>query len=302
MKITVIICTYNRFKLLKTAIKSLLNQTYNKEEYEIIIVDNASIDETKKVVLEFINKFEQYNIRYFFEPKLGLSHARNAGFKNAKSDFVAYIDDDAKANSDFVEKAISYIQKGYNIFGGKYIAYYEEEKPHWYKGSYGSCSYGDKYKLLEPGKYLNGTNMVFKKQLLYNVGGFNPKVGMNGQNLSYGEETQLQIKLCNIGYDIHYMPDLIVHHLVPGYKMNVRWFIFSSFKNGISHHITFNTNSTSITKNIISLLFDFIKSIRCFLIKLLRKNHYKTVLIDCLSPLSYSLGITYDLINHKMRP
>ena len=74
--ISCIICTHNRAGYLGSAIKSLMHQTLPKDRYEIIVVDNASDDDTKKIVDGFTGA---QNLRYAYEKKLGLAHARNAG-------------------------------------------------------------------------------------------------------------------------------------------------------------------------------------------------------------------------------
>ncbi len=87
-KISVIIPTYNRGHFLKEAINSVLHQTYS--EFELIIVDDGSQDDTPKVV----KSFKDRRIRYIYCPHQGVSHARNVGIKNAQGEFIAFLDSD----------------------------------------------------------------------------------------------------------------------------------------------------------------------------------------------------------------
>jgi glycosyltransferase involved in cell wall biosynthesis len=92
--ITVIICTRNRAKLLRDAMASVVEQGIPKSDYEIVVVDNASTDETPDVVAEFRGSA---HIRYVHEEKLGLCIARNTGWRAASGRYVAFFDDDAIA-------------------------------------------------------------------------------------------------------------------------------------------------------------------------------------------------------------
>lgn len=87
------ICTHNGAKVLQNAIQSLVQQTLSKKDYEILVVDNTR---------EIVKQFETgENLRYIFEPNLGLSNARNTGWQNAGGEFVAYLDDDAIACTEW---------------------------------------------------------------------------------------------------------------------------------------------------------------------------------------------------------
>ena len=92
MNISVIICTFNRSYLLKTCLDALIKQSATWSEFEVIIVDNNSLDDTSIVATEFTSKYPHF--RYVVESQIGLSFARNTGFKNARTEWVLYIDDD----------------------------------------------------------------------------------------------------------------------------------------------------------------------------------------------------------------
>ena len=94
IKISAIICTHNRAHLIYDTIDSLLQQNFSKNSYEIIVVDNASYDNTQNLIQERYGKAE--NLKYIFEKNLGLSYARNTGWQNANGQFIAFIDDDAQ--------------------------------------------------------------------------------------------------------------------------------------------------------------------------------------------------------------
>jgi glycosyltransferase involved in cell wall biosynthesis len=105
-KVTVIIPTYNRAHLIKRAIKSVLNQTF--QDFEIIVVDDGSTDNTEEVV----KSFNDLRIKYIKHQKnLGASAARNTGIKNSKGEYIAFLDSDDEWLPEKLEKQMRYFKK-----------------------------------------------------------------------------------------------------------------------------------------------------------------------------------------------
>lgn len=88
-KVSIVIPTYNRVEFLPKAIQSVLNQTYR--DWEMIIVDDGSIDKTEEIV----KGYKESRIRYIVHKyNLGLSAARNTGIKNSRGEYIAFLDSD----------------------------------------------------------------------------------------------------------------------------------------------------------------------------------------------------------------
>lgn len=100
-KSSVVIITRNRAHSLERCLLSLVSQTCLPNE--VILVDNASSDSTRKVASYFR---EHLPIRYLYEKRLGIPQSRNTGLKNAKGDLVLMLDDDCRASEDWVEKMV----------------------------------------------------------------------------------------------------------------------------------------------------------------------------------------------------
>ena len=103
VRISAIVCTYNRSTYLRKALGSLVDQSLSKDQYEVIVIDNGSQDDTRQVIDEFS---WMPNLKYVYEPNLGLSQARNTGWRNAHGGYVAYLDDDAIACPRWLEKIL----------------------------------------------------------------------------------------------------------------------------------------------------------------------------------------------------
>lgn len=219
---SIVVCTRNRSGLLKGSIESLLAQTLDPALFEIIVVDNQSTDDTANTARQTGGD----RIRYFLEPELGLSPARNRGWREARGRWVGYLDDDAKAAPDWLAVAQSIaLSRGPQIFGGPFLPFYQSPKPDWFKDAYGSREISPAPRDLAGIETLSGSNIFILREMLESSGGFSSQFGMSGGRVAYGEETELQLRLKRErpAIKIFYDPALIVYHLVRADKMSIRW-------------------------------------------------------------------------------
>ncbi|NPA73543.1 MAG: glycosyltransferase [Epsilonproteobacteria bacterium] len=135
MNISVVIPTYNRQGLVKRAIESVINQTLKPQE--IIVVDDGSSDDTKKVL-------QNYPVCYIYQPNQGVSAARNRGIKEAKNEWIAFLDSDDEWQEEKLQKQADFHKLNKDILfshtgerwirGGKEVKY-----PKRLKKPYGDC-------------------------------------------------------------------------------------------------------------------------------------------------------------------
>lgn len=245
--VSVVICTLNRSHLLRKCLESLVNQNVVGKLYEMIIVDNGSSDDTGAVVKEVTNQHEHFH--YVLEERLGLSHARNRGWKEASGQYVAYIDDDAVACPDWISEIIDFIRRhpDVGIFGGPYDAFFISSRPAWFPPEYGVLYLGEQERCINKGsEWIAGSNMVIKKELFYQYGGFDEKLGMIGSKAVYGEEVNLFLFMYDKGIQIFYVPSIRVAHLVAEYKMSLKWLLLSGYSVGRRYELTFDVNKSFI--------------------------------------------------------
>ena len=240
--VSIIICTYNRAELLTSCLDSIYNQSISADCYEVIVVDNNSLDSTRDVVSGFMQKFK--NLQYLNEKNQGLSFCRNAGYRAAQSKYIAYIDDDAMAQPDWIEKIIIFLKdKPYVVaFGGRHAGYCPVEIPTWFPEHYINKSAGNANRPLSSHEWINGTNMIYTKSILEAMHGFNTDLGMKGKKVSYGEETKLQNQIRQSGHEIYYVADLAVKHFVDPRKFSIWWNIKSFYGEGRTQIKTFKLN------------------------------------------------------------
>jgi glycosyltransferase involved in cell wall biosynthesis len=106
MKVSVIIPTYNRGELLIKAIGSVLDQTY--KDFEIIVVDDGSIDDTK---MRLAPSISTKHVQYYSQSNGGPSKARNLGIEKAKGEYIAFLDSDDLWLPQKLEAQLEYINK-----------------------------------------------------------------------------------------------------------------------------------------------------------------------------------------------
>jgi len=264
--VSVIVCTYNRAKYLEKCLESLHQQTY--KNYEIIIVNGPSTDETSKVIEKFPN------LKIINQEQLdGLSNARNLGIKAAKGDIIGFIDDDAITNQDWIERIMNTfetIEPQPICIGGKIEPIWEMARPEWLEENQISCLTVldiSKTPIVLKDNYLFGTNMAFEKNILKSLGGFSENLGRKGDTLLSNEEVLIQDIIRNLGYHCFYHPEILVRHHIPKERLTKKWILKRYYWQGISdalmHGILDASHSSwSKMKNIIR----FIKRMLCVVI------------------------------------
>lgn len=211
---SIVVCTHNRSSLLADCIESLLNQTVDKNRFEMIIVDNNSTDNTEETAKELVKNHN--NIKYFKESIIGYSAPRNCGWKNASGDIIAYIDDDEIAAPDWLEsiEKTFRIEEKPDIVGGIYLIKYDVTPPEWFSDSMGGTNKKRQTGLLNqrPDCYLAGGNIAFKKEVLEKLNGFSNDFNLKNGLLMMGEDTDICQRAIKAGFQLFYDPDIKIYH------------------------------------------------------------------------------------------
>ena len=226
MKLSIIICSYNRASYIEAAFDSLYNQSSGLESFETIIVDNNSTDNTSEVFKNWRASHTNGSFTYLTESKQGASFARNTGAASAKGQWLCFMDDDAIANKDYVENIIKHIETKPDAigFGGRIIPKYIPSEPKWmsyYVSSLvGHFDYAPTACAFENGKYPIESNMIVKKAVYDSIGGFNTNLpGVVGTLRIGGEGKELFYKILSLGHTIYYDPSICVQHVVEVKKL-----------------------------------------------------------------------------------
>jgi glycosyltransferase involved in cell wall biosynthesis len=201
-------------------------QSFSKEKYEVIIVNNNSTDDTEAMALSFSGHWPFF--KYVTENDHWLSKARNTGSQLASGEYLLFLDDDVILPPGYLER-VFYVKNNYEFkcWGGIDIPYYEIEKPLWVKDTYLQFRLPyTSFHQINAGKKecVTGFSFIIEKKLLFDMGGFDPRVGMKGDVVGYGEETFLQHRLHELAIPIGYDPELkLYHHMLP-HKLKLKWY------------------------------------------------------------------------------
>lgn len=256
VKLSAIICTFNRAHYLRKALQSLVDQTLPKEQYEILVVDNCSTDNTSQVVHEEFGSVS--NLLYLYEPVLGLSQARNTGWRNARGEYVAYLDDDAIACPEWLERILDVfetVKPQPGCVGGKIEPIWGAPRPCWLSDKISPyltiVDWSETPMALNGKQWLAGANIAFPRHLLEAVGGFQVSLGRRGGKLLSLEEILLRQQLEDRGYCCFYHPEIAVRHHIPASRLTKGWFVRRVYWGGVSDAlIQIHQKSPSITKRL----------------------------------------------------
>jgi len=235
-QLSIVICTYNRVTLLADCLQSLVDQTLPPDQFEVILVDNNSSDGTADLVRAWQAKYSF--IHYVHENKQGLSHARNAGWKKARGEYVAFTDDDTQAIPDWAEKilaAFKTVEPLPSAVGGMITPRLEKKPPWWFSPRLELRTWGESPGYLDtPTAHygFSGANMAFPRQILSLAGGFNPQFGMSGDRVWLGEETDLFMRIYEKQPYFWYDPSIRVKHYLSERQMSLRDRLYRKYQTG----------------------------------------------------------------------
>jgi len=238
-QISAIICTHNRDTYLGAAIDSLLTQDF-ADGFEILVVDNGSSDRTRQVVEQ---RTQNPRLKYVFEPVIGLSVARNTGAKVACGEILAYLDDDAVANANWLRALYSAYQNNSKlaIAGGKVTLLWPQgvQPPHWLStglaANLGAYDLGESMVYIDnPGLTPRGLNYSIRRRFWEEIGGFDTHLGRVGKKLLSNEELQMTELALQRGWQVYYLPNALVAHNVSPERLKRSWFFDRGWWQGIS--------------------------------------------------------------------
>lgn len=232
--VSVVVCTYNRAKSLSRCLESVAHQeTRGAFQYEIVVVDDGSTDQTPAVV-RGVAVASRTPVRYVRSPEGsagGVAAARNLGVKAATGEWVAFFDDDQRAASDWLWQLVNVAsEKDALCVGGSIRADLPPEiraqhgrvcldllGEHVYEGA----------PFVFNGQALPSTgNLMVARQVFREVGGFDTEADS-------GEDTEFLDRVRQNGVAVWAAPEALVYHSVPEYRLGPRYLRWVSERWGV---------------------------------------------------------------------
>jgi glucosyl-dolichyl phosphate glucuronosyltransferase len=229
-------------------LEHLCSQTIEPAEFDVLIIDNGTGDETRKPAEAAIRSHPQHHVRYIRENVPGSVSGRHRGTLEADSELLVFIDDDV----DVAAGWLSAILDGFNdpkvhLLGGRNLPRYEVDPPRWVNSFWTSTPYGGQMcvslSLLDLGdsplmidaSYVWSLNLAIRKKTLFELGGFHPdSTPAHVQRFQGNGETGLAAKATARGLGALYQPNATVYHRIPGHRLTRRYFEQRAFFEGVA--------------------------------------------------------------------
>jgi len=246
MDLTVCICTHDRARYVRDCLDGLRRQTVSRDHFAVLVVDSGS---SPAAAAELDALAADNKARLIRLDRPGVSLARNAGAWATRTQFIAYIDDDAIPAADWVSSILTAIAEPGRrpaLIGGRILPKWEAPLPPWWPASLrGVLSIiehegrGEYRTIAVPnGLEPYAANMVVHVLSLLAAGGFGSAVGRYGFSLLSDEDVQLAWMLQDAGYSVRYDSRIVVYHQIQARRLEPAWLLSRLYWQGASTVLT----------------------------------------------------------------
>lgn len=256
--VSVIVCCYNSAQRIFATLKCLVNQELNEDfQWEIIVVNNASTDDTKKVVEDFRACVpSRERILLVDEPRAGHMNARIKGIEVASYDILIFCDDDNHFDPGYVRLSFELMNKHPEVAvaGGwckPKLPFYPGK---WIESNYGALAIESHPKAPGYVDWVFGAGMVIRKSIFTELRSRSIEmllVGRKGSKQTSGDDAELCQLARFLGHKVYYSPDLVLDHCISPARLTKWDFIKANYRNVfmvvyfyIMHHLTSQSDAT----------------------------------------------------------
>jgi glycosyltransferase involved in cell wall biosynthesis len=244
---SVILCTYNRCRLVLSTLASLRRQTLGYDQFEVIVVDNGSSDGTLPMVQRYVNAAanqqrkpeDTWHVSCLYEPHNGLAYARNRALCAASGEIAVFVDDDVLVDPYYLEHLLAaYQASAADAVGGRVHLRWEAPRPYWLTDDLlpmlGYFSPSDTGIPLPTALCLSSCNFSVKIAALRSIGLFSPFLNKRLSVPTSMEIESFCARLRYAGYKLWYTPDALITHRVFAPRLQRAFFIGRAYWQGRS--------------------------------------------------------------------
>jgi len=226
LKVSVVIVTHNRTKLCNLTLEYLNRQTI--KPYEVVVVDAASVPPFRALKENYEYKLTILRV----ERDLGLGFCRNLGVIQSEGDIVAFIDDDAIPDANWIKEIIYHmIEYDADIVGGPCLPKYLGRKPSWWNSRVLGCY------LAVYNTFIVGCNLAIKREVFDKVGLFKVHLGRIKELKISNEDVDFIFRANKKGAKITYCGRIRVYHFVMPNRLSLRYLVKRAWYQGVSIYL-----------------------------------------------------------------
>jgi GT2 family glycosyltransferase len=220
-RVGVVIAAHNRAALVERAVRSIYTQTLEPQAIELCLVNSASSDNTGTRLAELRQEApEGMRVEVIDDDIGGAARARNKGWRELQAPIVAFLDDDAEAQPDWLTRALERFEEApqTGVVAGKTEVAWLAEPPEGALAEtvseYVGLDYGQRARQIRYPRAPIGPNMLVRREALTAVGGFDLALGPGPSQALVGEEGDLSLRIEKCRWQVEYAPEVQVQHLV----------------------------------------------------------------------------------------
>jgi glycosyltransferase involved in cell wall biosynthesis len=237
--VTVVICTWNRARLLSQTLESFLGVRIPEGlSWELLVVNNNCTDNTDQVVGQYADRLP---IVLCHEPQPGKSNACNCAIKQARGEFILWTDDDVLVEPDWVSATLNAFKEHQaHLVFGKVLPWWEAEPPAWFSsqfdGMFALLDYGNESFVITDRRHQPfGVNMAMHRDVFQEVGGFTNDVGMLENTGGGCEDLEVFYRVLARGMRVVYTPHAVIHHFIPRTRCTKAFYRSRAWLGSLNH-------------------------------------------------------------------
>lgn len=226
LQVTVAIPTYNRADFLRQTLAGLVAQEFPPDQFEVLVIDNNSTDDTRAVVAEFAEK--RPAPRYVRETQQGLDHARNRALTEARGAVILFGDDDILVQPDWIRQMAGPLladaaSRRIGAVGGEVIPVFPDGLPEWVREWHAPLAFRADTGPLPARHSPMGANLAFPAWVFRKVGPFHTALDRAAGNYFSGGDSEMIRRVRAAGLEVWFAPAGAVRHQMPASRTTFRY-------------------------------------------------------------------------------
>lgn len=242
IRITVAIPTYRRAGLLRATLAGVTRQDFPADQYEVLVIDNNSPDNTREVSTAFSAGTPA--VRHVLETRQGLDHARNRAIAEARGEIIVFADDDILVEPDWLRELVAPLlganSRRIGAVGGEVIPVFPDGLPSWLAGAHRPLAFRADPGPLPPHQTPMGASLAFPKRAFERCGMFSTGLDRRGQALFSGGDGEMIRRLRAAGLEVWFAPAAKAFHQMPASRLTFRYatrHAFDSARSRVVDHV-----------------------------------------------------------------